>query len=188
MMSRKAAAAVCICAAAVGAAILLIDQRDEPGQPRIRATKVLPARDVAVIAATRFLLGLDAATLLDRRARTRHIARWTSPDERTSLLRRYEAEAARLSPLIGRFSRAGLLGYRVARLSPHFARVEIWAVSIATSRSGQPTVGQRTVAVSLKLNHGSWKVTEAEAVPGPSLEPKSQRARALTFEEYEHVP
>jgi hypothetical protein len=147
-------------------------------------------RAAAVRAATRFLMGLDAYTLLDDDARRHFVTRWASKEAEPQLQRVYDAEAERVAVLRDGYSRAMPLGYRVERFGSGSADVSIWAVSLASVGDIPAAVGWRTLLVELVREDGRWRittVTEGSAL-SPSSSPRRFRARAKRFREYRVAP
>jgi hypothetical protein len=171
--------------AVIGVAAALLGLRASGGGAERPEASARPTPDTApVYAAAQFLLGFDARTLLEARLRRAHIAKWATTDAAGALQRLYAAEARRLRALKHGFARAALMGYRIAARAVASARVEIWAVSVASVARSAPVVGWRTVAVDLRLEKHRWRVAAVQDVPGPPLAGRASdfRRKARRFE------
>lgn len=169
MTRTKLVSAVAAVAASVAIAVVVLPVPDhEPASSPTRAGP--PSARAAVQAATRFLVGMDASTLLDGEARREFVARWASRPAEPRLQRLYRAEAERLALFDRGYSRAALLGHRMDRIRASSAEVTIWAVSLASVGDMPPAVGWRTFTVGLVNENGHWRIARVGEVPGPSLD------------------
>ena len=186
MPARRVALAL-ILVAALAAALLLRPSGRAAGRAE---TPSRPSDSTPAAAATSFLVGLDARTLLDAQRRRRHVRRWATAGAAAGLQTLYAGEAGRLRRLRGGFARPALMGYRVAKRKPSIATVEIWAVSVASIGRLLPVVGWRTVAVEVRREHGRWKVNAVKDVPGPVLDgrPGEFRRKARAFRTFHVAP
>lgn len=186
---------VLVTLAAVGVVVVmaigLVTSGSRPDPPAAREPETpRPSTAGAVRAATRFLVGMNASTLLDTAARRRFVRRWSVRSSETRLQRMYDAEAERLALLDDGFARAALLGYRVNRTRARAAAVIIWAVSLASVGDARPVFDWRAFTVQLGLEGGRWRVADVTQVPGPRLDSPPRRFRRLArrFQEYRLVP
>jgi hypothetical protein len=173
-----------------GLGIGLMDRAATPDRNELVIPSRPHPRAQAVRVATRFLVGMDAATLLDTEARRSFVARWAGRQAEPQLQRVYDAEAKRMSVLDGGYSRAALLGYRVEHVSAGSAHVAVWAVSLASVGDLPTAVGWQTVVVGLVREDGRWRIADVSETPGPSPDsrPAELREAARQFEEYRFVP
>jgi len=186
--SRIVALSVLIVAVgALSVVVLGRPQSTENDDPPPREAR---QRSAAVRTATRFLVGLDAPTLLDEDARRSFVSRWASRDAEPQLQRLYDAEAERIAVLLDGYSRAAPLGYRVEHLRAGSADVAIWAVSLASVGDIPAAVGWRTLVVGLVREGGSWRISTVTDAPGPSPDspPARFRLAAERFREYRIAP
>ena len=189
-MTAAKVVAVLVIVVAIAAGALVAGGRSELERGEPSSGGEMPDRAAAVRAATRFLVGLDADTLLDRQARHRFIGRWASAEAEPQLQQVYDAEAKRVAVLDGGYARAAPLGYRVERLAASSADIAIWAVSLASVSDIPTAVGWRTLLVGLVREKGKWRIATVSDAPGPSPEsrPSPFRAHAKRFREYRVVP
>lgn len=185
--SRFAAVFGLVAALAVGGFVALRDRNTGAPAPAAAAGN---ERAAAVRAATRFLVGLDADTLLEEDARRRFVSRWASEQAESQLQRTYDTEAERVAVLRDGYSRASPIGYRVERLASTSAEVSIWAVSLASVGDIPAAVGWRTVLVGLVREDDRWRINSVTEGSGlsPSVSPSRFRARAQRFREYRVAP
>ena len=175
-----------VAGAGVGVVVLGKPRPDRNAAP----TREGGQRSAAVRAATRFLVGLDAPTLLDEQTRRSFVSRWASRQAEPQLQKLYDAEAERIAILSDGYSRATPLGYRVEHLRVGSADVAIWAVSLASVDDIPAAVGWRTLVVGLVREGGRWRITSVTdaAGPSPNSQPTRFRAAAARFREYRVAP
>jgi hypothetical protein len=158
---------------------------ERPNDVARTTVDVAPAR-----AASDFLVGLDADTLLDPVARRRHIARWATRAAALRLQHVYDSEASRLGNLRRGFARPALMGYTLKRSAAGTAGVRVWAVSVASTGRGVPIVAWRTIAVKVVHEGGTWRIDAVRDVEGPPLDADGPRFRkaARAFREFHAAP
>jgi hypothetical protein len=187
MRPSRVAAVTAIVGGVVALAVWVLDRpAARPASPQSPSS----AAAAAVTAAAQFLVGLDAQTLLAPEARREYVTRWAGGSAEAELQRIYDAEARRVAPLDGGYSRAALLGYRVENLGGRTARVAIWAVSMASVGELPAVVDWRTLVVDLVHEDHRWHVAHVGETPGPSPDapPERLRAEARRFEEFGVAP
>jgi hypothetical protein len=175
----------------VGVPIALLALRPDGRAAERPATADRAASDLAPVrAATEFLVGLDANTLLHPRLRRRHIDQWATREAVAELQRLYETEATRLGDLERGFSRPALMGYWLNQADVGRATVKLWAVSVASVGRVAPVVAWRTVAVAVVRQDGRWRIGAVNDVAGPRVDGRGPefRRQARAFQEFHVVP